>query len=348
MMNVITHPVAAALFEAHVEHTLELLGGDFLAAHLSAEVDAGLVHAAQLTLGEVVTRDLIKATVHTYAVDMPMAGGIPELVGDIARALHAHPMHDSTRLADLISDHQVRDIIAKAVEMREVREQAIERVLGNPILSDMAADLIYRGIKGYLAQSNDAAKAIPGAGTLMSLGKSVLSKASPGLEKSLDEGLLNYVQKSTRATLLSSKNALLKRLSDEAIERAALDFWGEIKHQPASVLRDYVSAESLEEWFVIGYEYWRSELRHTPTYSAVINVGIDCFFDKYEGATLAHLLEEVGVTRDMILREALRFAPPVIAVLRERGVLEDMVRRQLLPFYASGRLEHVLAAHGVQ
>ncbi len=346
-MTAIKHPVVAALFEAHVAHALALLEGDQLAAHLAAEIDADLANAAQLKLGDVVSRDLIKTTARTYAVEMPMSGGIPELVGEIARALHAHPIHDQTRLVDLISDQQVREMVNKGVEMHEVRERLIHEVLGNPVLADLSSDLIYRGIKGYLAQSNDAAKHIPGASMLMGLGKSVLSKASPGLEKSLDEGLLNYVHKSTKATLRSSEKALLAKLSDKVLQKAAMELWTEVKNQPASALRRYVSAETLEEWFVIGYEYWRAELRHTEYYATLIDLGIDCFFDKYQDATLAFLLEEVGVTRDMILREVMRFAPPVLAALHEKGMLEGILRRQLLPFYSSGRVEAVLAAQGL-
>ncbi|MEL0028975.1 MAG: hypothetical protein VW625_10025, partial [Perlucidibaca sp.] len=78
-MTSIQHPVVAALFEAQVAHAMDLLGGNGLAEHFAAEVDADLANAARLKLGEVVSRDLIKATVRTYAVEMPMSGGIPEL-----------------------------------------------------------------------------------------------------------------------------------------------------------------------------------------------------------------------------------------------------------------------------
>lgn len=345
-MTTLKNPVVAALFEAHVQHSHELLTGDGLIPHLTHELDADLANAALLTLNTVVTRDMIKATVQAYAIEMPMSGGIPELVGDIARTLHAHPMQESTRLIDVISDQQVREIVAKAVEMREVRERLIHEVLGNPVLADMAGDLILRGIKGYLAQGNEAAKNIPGASALMGFGKSMLSKASPDLEKKLDEGLQSYVHKSTQATLRSSEKALLERLSDKTLQRIAMDFWAEVKNQPASSLRRFVSAEALEEFFVIGYEYWRSELRKTPYYKAIIDVGVDAFFDKYGDSSLAFILEEVGVTREMILREAVRFAPPILATLHEQGLLDGIIRRQLLPFYASGRIEAVLAAHG--
>lgn len=340
----IKHPVVAALYESHVEHILALLTGDGLEAHLSEEIDADLANAAKLKLSAVVSRDLVKATAATYAIHMPMSGGIPELVGDIARALHAHPIHDSTRLTDVISDQQVKEIINKAVEMEEVRDRLLHEVLGNPLLADLASDLIYRGIKGYLAQGNEAAKGIPGASSLMSLGKTMLSKASPGLEKSLDEGLLSYVRKNTKATLRMSEDTLKKKLNAETLRSIALDVWADIKLRPASSLRQFVSAESLEEMFVIGYEYWRADLRNTPYYAALLDIGIDGFYDKYGDETLAVVLEEVGVTRDMILTEVMRYAPPVLAALSKTGMLDGIVRRQLLPFYSSGRVEAVLAA----
>ena len=102
------HPVVAALYEAHVSHSMALLTGDGLLEHLSAELDADLVNAKKLKLTQMVSKEQILATARAYAVEMPMSGGIPELVGDIARVLHAHPIHDDTKLSDIVSDKQAR------------------------------------------------------------------------------------------------------------------------------------------------------------------------------------------------------------------------------------------------
>lgn len=340
------HPVVAALYEAHVAHSLELLTGDGLVTHLSAELDADLANAKKLKLTQMVSKQQILATARAYAVEMPMAGGIPELVGDIARVLHAHPIHDDTKLGDIVSDAQVRDIVNKAVELQDLREKLIHAVLGNPLLVDLSADLISRGIKGYLAQGNAAAKGIPGASALMGLGKSVLSKASPGLERSLDEGLQAYVRKSTKATLRSSEETLKAKLSDDMLKRIALDAWADMKHWSASRFRQYISAASLEEIVVIAYEFWRGELRQTPYFGVLLEVAIDSFFEKYQDASLQFLLDEVGVTREMIFTELVRFAPPAIAALQKAKLLDGIVRRQLLPFYVSGRIETILAEQG--
>ena len=55
-----------------------------------------------------------------------------------------------------------------------------------------------------------------------------------------------------------------------------------------------------------------------------------------------HTVEDIGITRDMLLREAERFAPPVIAVLHKEGLLERSLRRELEGFYRSGTVEKIL------
>lgn len=341
--SAIATPLVNALYEAHVQFTLSLLTGDGLMPHLANELDADLANAKKLKLSQVVSREQIKATARLYTAEMTMTGGIPELVGDIARLLHAHPIHDDTRLSDIVSDYQVKEIVNKAVELREIREQLIHAVLANPLLIEMSADLISRGIKGYMAQGNEAAKSIPGASALMGLGKSVLSKASPGLEKTLDD----YVRKTTAVTLKHSEATLKAKLSDERLRSMALDLWADVKSWPVGKFRSFVHEGHLEEIFVVGYEFWRAELRHSTYYQTIIDVAIDGFFDKYEKATLHELLDEVGVSRDMILGEFERFAPPIIAALQKAKMLDGIVRRQLLPFYASGQVEAVLVEQGV-
>src|SRR5438105_4049569 len=96
--------VAEALLEAHVQFVLGQLDGKSLHSLIEREIDALLAGAEKLTLGEAVTPQMIKDTVQHYAVELELGGGIPELVGEVARAIYAHELHDETRLADLVSD----------------------------------------------------------------------------------------------------------------------------------------------------------------------------------------------------------------------------------------------------
>src|SRR5690242_3638303 len=93
--------IAEALLDAHVRFVLDQLEGKSLQSLIEREIDALLDGAEHLTLGGAVTPQMIKDTVRHYAVELELGGGIPELVGEVARVIYAHELHDHTRLVDL-------------------------------------------------------------------------------------------------------------------------------------------------------------------------------------------------------------------------------------------------------
>ncbi|HWY23353.1 MAG TPA: hypothetical protein VNX47_00455 [Nevskia sp.] len=331
---------AAALLEAHVQFMLAQLEGPALRARIEQEVDALLGDAERISLNEVVTREAVKETVRVYAVKLELNAGIPELVADIAQRLHSHGIHAKTRLRDLLSDQQFGEILDKLLEMKALRERLLDESVSNPVYSALAADIVYHGIKGYLSQ-NKLTGNIPGARAAMKLGKSVMNRATPGLEGVIEERLKGYVSKNIQSTLNESRRFLLDRFDPESIREVALDLWDRAKGSKVSVFRDYLRAADLEDFFVIGYEYWHA-LRKTDWYVTLIDAGVDGFFDRYGDSSLGEILEEIGIARDMLVADAMRFAPKAIEGLRKRGLLEGMVRRNLEDFYRSGAVEKII------
>lgn len=336
--------LADALLKAHVQFVVERLQGDALQAWLEHELDALLVDAGKLKLEEAVTRQMIKDTARTYAVELEIAGSLPELVGDIARALYAHEIHAQTRLADLASTTHVYELTDIALGLRTLREKIINGVLSSPVYRSFASDLLYRGIVGYLTQ-NSMTRRIPGADSVMRIGKNMLSKASPGLEASIEDGLRKYIERSIEATSGRSAELLRSSLEDEPLRALVLDIWDRMKTQRVDQLRDDIGSRDIEELFVAGYEFWL-DLRRTPFYATMIDTGIDVFFDKYGSATLRELLDELGITRELMLREAMRYATHVVPVLKRRKLLEPAIRRLLADFYASKAVAELLGELG--
>ena len=333
--------IADALLDAHVNHILEQVG-EGLPRLLEEELDAGLALAAKLTLNDCVTRKMIKDTALAYAADLELGPGIPELVGDIARALYAHEIHAQTSYGDVLSDEHFAGILDKALELKSLREKIVHEAVGSPLYASFASDLLYNGIKGYLAE-NAVTRNIPGASSMMKFGKSVMSKATPRLEASIEESLKKYIGQSVAATSRHSAGFLLKHADDDTIRELAQEFWARIKPLKIAVLRDDVSSLDVEEGFVTAYEYWR-ELRGSKYYRVLISAGIDTFFDKYGDAKLAELLTDLGIGREVMLREALRFAPHVIKTLNRKKLLEPVIRRNLARFYHSDAARAVLGA----
>jgi len=339
-----THPLAQTLLDAHVNYIVDELSGSGLKAVIEEEVDAALVVAGKLTLGAVVTRKQIKDTAAVFASEVEFGPGLPELVGDIARALYAHKVHDKTSPGDLLTDAHFDEFATQILELESLREKIVRAVITSPLYADFAGDLLYSGITGYLAQ-NTVTKNIPGASSMLKLGRAALSVATPKLESSIEDGLRKYIAKAVQASTTRSAEFLLNHADSEQLKSLATDAWDKLKDEPIGVLREDVPSRWVEELFVTGFEAWR-HLRQQDWYRVMIDAGIDGFFDKYEDATLAALLEDLGIDRARMIDEAQRYAPHVIKVLKKKKLLEPILRRNLEGFYQSKAITAILEKSG--
>lgn len=328
-------PQAQRLLDAHVTYLTSRLEGEALRELLETEIDRLLADAGRITLNEAVSRELIKTTVRSYAVELELSGAIPELVGDIARTLYAHPIHRRTTLNDLLPDGLFTEFLDKILDMHELHHWIVHEAVTNPVYAALAAEVVMEGIRGYLREGGSRLRRMPGAG--------LLRNALPFLEEGLEEGLQRYIEKRLQGLLQRSEHFLLDLIDAEQVRTLALEAWDLIKDKRIADFQEGVSSLDIEEFFVIGYELWRA-LRTTPFYGALIDSGIEAFFDKYGESSLQKLLEEMGITREIILRDALRFAPPVLAMLQRKGLLEPLLRRHLAGFYASPAVAAILAA----
>jgi hypothetical protein len=333
--------LAESLLDAHVAYIVDGLTGDGLEAGIAAELDRLLADASKLKLKDVVTPRMIKDTAHTYAARIELGGGLPTLVTEIAQAAYSHKILDRTAPKDMVTHVRYTEFIDKLLELRSLREKLVREAASSPIYIAFASDLLYNGIKGYLARSGEMTRSIPGAGSVMKLGRSVMNKASPGLEGSLDESLRKYVSRSVEATAKTSAEFVLEHLNEKALREMAREIWDKVKFTPLSSLREDIGSDDVEDLFVIGYEYWR-ELRKTEIYTALIDAGIDAFFDAYGDSTLSQLLDDLGISRDIMLAEAMHYAPHVLKVLKRKKLLDGMVRRQLAGFYGSAAVQQIL------
>lgn len=327
-------PSVQTLLDAQVAWVLEQTEPAPLRAWMTQELDAVLdTLAPQLTLKDVVTPTMVRDTAWAYAADLELGPGIPELVGAIARALYAHPAHAQTTLGALISDRRLTEILNQILELDSAREALLKALLDSPLYADFVSDLLFHGIKDYLAH-NSLTRNIPGASSVMKLGKSVISRATPRLEASIEEGLKKYLARSVAATTRMSGEWLLTRMDAETLRDLVLRAWKPLKRLRIRDLQQYLSPLQLEELFVSGYEYWR-ELRRSPYYREMIEAGVEAFFQHYGDHSFAALLDELGLSRDILRTEAERYAPHVLKVLKRKKLLEPLVRRNLERFYRS-------------
>ncbi|HEX5359692.1 MAG TPA: hypothetical protein VFW49_01105 [Fluviicoccus sp.] len=334
-------PRAEALLNAQIAYMIRRLTGDEYEAWVRAELEADLQNARLLTLNEAMEPRLIKEVVHQFALELDLSGGVLELVAAVARALHAHPVHASTTLGDILSDGSFEEMLDKVLELRDVRERLVHEVVSNPLYAELATSLLTEGVRGYLDHAVTTTR-LPGARSLARFGREALQVLPGGLEEALESRLHDYLRRALQGLLASSGQTLLE-LADTRLRDSILDIWDVLKTRPLADGLHQLTALDLEEFFVLGYEYWR-EVRQTDFVRSIIDSGIDTFFELYGETSLYDLLGEVGIDHEIMVQQAMRFGPPVIAVLHERGMLEALFRRQLEGFFASPEVAAILAA----
>jgi hypothetical protein len=332
------HSKAAQLLDAHIAFTIEQLTGSGFQSVIEEHIDAALADLKKLKLKDAVSAKQVTSTALFYASEMEISPAIPELVGEIARRVYQHPGHDDTRLEDLLEDQYVREFARKISEMRDVRERIVHESIGNPMYSELIGDVLFHGIKNYIGD-NPLTKKIPGAQSMMKLGKGLMDKATPNLEA----GLQKYVNQNIKSSLRESERFLQKHLDDDALYNMLLDVWNKIKHSKVSVFKSYVSEDDIEDAFVIGFDFWRT-LRQGDYYRGVIEAGVLFFFEKYGNSSLNEIMEEMGVDRDMIVRDVMLYVPGVLKALQKKKLLEPVLRRTLSPFYESEAASAILDA----
>ena len=336
--------LADALLDAHVNWVLARLEGAAFEAEVASQLDAFLADASRIKLKDVIRSKDIHATVRKYAVELNLGGAMPELVGDIVRTLFAHKIHDKTRLADLMPDKLYRELIDKLLEFTALRETAIRETVHSPIFIGLITELIYQGISDYAAQSSKRAESLPGARSAMRLGKAVMARAGGDIGANVTESIKTQVRRNTQASMRASERHLHAAFESDEFRQTLMDLWAENKNQRIADLREHLNSLDVEELFVILYEYWQ-HFRKTDFFSAMVNGGIDQVLENFGNLDLATLLAEIGISRDMMLDDALRFAPPVIRHLKKKNMLEPAVRRTLGGFYQSDELRAVLKKH---
>jgi hypothetical protein len=172
------------------------------------------------------------------------------------------------------------------------------------------------------------------ASALLAAGRQIVAKLAPDAGLDLDVRLRELAEFGARLMLRHAKRAPSRSREEAPAFDAVIDLWDDHAGEPVSSLRQYVSQDDLEDLLVIGYEFWLA-LRDTAYLQSLLDEGCDFIFDKYGDYTLRELLDELGITRDYLVQDALRFGPPVIQVVRENGMLAAFLRRRLEPFFLS-------------
>ncbi|MFC4372629.1 hypothetical protein ACFO5K_00840 [Nocardia halotolerans] len=327
--------VAMRVLDAHVAFTKQqLLQSAGFVEFVTEEVDGLLGEAAELTLAEAVTREQIKAVAHKYAVQIPVEGAIPELVGEIANRLYNHRANDETEVGEVVDSRRFDELVDAVADMG-VTHRLVRLVLNSPVTVDACVEAVQRAV----VTAVDDGRHVESAGLAGSLRGALARLAEPAMP-AIEQGLGHLTRTGARFVLRGNSTD-----ADEVLFGTARETWRKHAGDSVGSFRDLVSEGDVEDAVVLTFEFWRT-FRDTDYFHALLDEGIDHVFDKYGSTPLAELLAELGVGRADMLEEALRFGPPVLEKLDERGYLDAVLRRRLAPFYASDAFRAAVAGTG--
>ncbi|MDM8518223.1 hypothetical protein QUF76_18655, partial [Desulfobacterales bacterium HSG16] len=90
----------------------------------------------------------------------------------------------------------------------------------------------------------------------------------------------------------------------------------------------------MEDFILIEYDFWLN-FRETRYFEEIYKELVYHFFDKYGDNELDVIIEDVGVSKEMVINEAIEFAAPGIEKSLDTGYLEKRIRAKLSSFYLS-------------
>ncbi len=333
------HATAKVLLEAHTRHVLTRLSGPELASLLDEET-AGFwqwLSARPVTTvaDEVRVRDFLLRNVFEITPSERLLAQIGTLA---TRALQS-PLNKTTRLEELLNVREYDLIVDRLIELEELRREIVRAVMKNPSVTQLISDLVYNGVKNYMAENGGLAKKVPGASSLMKMGKGLMERV--GADDALENALKSYVKRNTRATMEMSERLVERALETPKLKAVSRQFWQEIKSAPLDRATRYVQADDVEDVVSIGNILW-NHFRQTPYAREQLKDLVHAWFEQWGNDPAVTVLESLGLDLPRLQEEVRQVLTPLAGELLSSGHLEERVRLHLAQFYGSEEVSKAL------
>lgn len=333
--------LASQLLEAEVAFWLQNLKGKKFQSLLADELNHVLARLEHIRLHDAVDESKVKATAQRYAVEMEIGGAIPELFGEIANRIFEFPASRTTKIGEVVSDSIATEFIEKIFEQNGVLDHAVTNIRNSTPFRHFLSDVIFTVLKGYVFEQNNLMKFSTVASSTRKV-REWLSTKAPDLSEGLEDRVRNLMESGVKSSLEMVDETLDNEQYRETAMNSALAFWDVVREWPLTAYRDYLTEQDLQEFMVLGYEFWL-EFRNTEYLKSCIDLGVDFFFEKYGDQSLQDLLDDIGISHEMIADELDNYIPDLATLVIKEGLAEGFLRRNLQRFYSSKKVQDLLA-----
>jgi hypothetical protein len=327
---------AAALLDAQVEFVLHELTGKRLATVIARDVDDVLEIAGELAVSDVVDPDAVKGVLRGAAERLGGGALIADVALALADAIYDLPASDEHELRSVVDRDPVEALVVKVLSMDRLHEEAMRRLNHSPLVATVATKFIGKIASDFVAQQRQMAERVPGAKSLFSLGQSAANRvlSNPFVGDAANKG--------AKLAIKQTNSAVREVLKDAPLRGAAMEIWDLHAEAPISDLRAYLTKQDLREIVVLVHAIITSG-RASDWVGELIDACVDAVLERYGDRDIASLLPELGATRDNIVADLRELLPPVIEAAKADGRLEKLIRDRLEPFFASKKVQTILA-----
>ena len=329
------------LLAAHLEFELERWTGETSADDLEALLAVIHTWAERTALQQVVDADTAVDTILRWVDDWYLPDTITVLIGALAKRLIHLPINQETTLEEIIDDELVQAGVDLLVDLEGLRESLITQATESPLYGMLISNVLYSGIRDYLSGESGVAQKVPGMSSLLSKGASALNKRMPGLEAAIEERLRKYIAANAQKSIRGSRKFLLESLNAEQIRQLADQIWHDSKQSHLSI-SELISDEEIDRIASFGLAVGQ-DLRQSDYIQELIREAIYGFYDGYGSESLSVLLDHLGLSQELILKEVREVLPSLLVKLRETGLLEPLLEARLRAFYESETCRALLA-----
>jgi len=317
--------------EAHVQFELERLRNGANNGFLAAEVALLWATVGGLTLNKLLDQEALADAIERHVTTLPVTAPMLGLISSVATQLIEAEVNKQTVLADLVTDETRQALVSQALELTRLREDIIHSVVNNPLYADTVAELLYHGIRDYVAAGSELTKKVPGMGSLMSRGGDLLGKRMEGLEHKIEEKVRGYITSNMHKILNRSESMLKESLTVAQLNRISDEVWREAKQLPPRI-DGYVTNEQIQGFTDSGAAFWQ-HLRQTDYFKTLLRTGVKAVYAHAGRKKLANWLDDIGISQQLVTDSLQRQWPQLLPALESSGYLEQVVRSRLEPFY---------------
>lgn len=333
--------LAHALLEAHVAFEVSRLKGEPLERLIDEHISATFVWLSSAKLNDIATRERIIGLIDRVVINLRVSGGITELAGEMARAVVSSESSADTFVSEVLDRTSYEEFTEKLLGLESVRSEVIGMATQSPAFSSVASRILSHGVIDFVFRKQST-RTGPLAGKLSDLSSSLLSGILPKLEQRVEERLSRYIEKHRPRIASEGKRHLTEVLDQDSLRSIADEVWDVLSKLSLADAFAFVGARDVEDFVVICYEFWL-RFRKTRYFQSILSELVGYFFDKYGDESVFSLIDDMGVSEQMVKEELWVFLAPLLEQAHADGFLEERIRAHFAPFYQSQHVAQLLS-----